>query len=107
MAWVLRKNFYPRPHKVLQGDSISIPKGLAKLSLLAELRFMLFSSDSFVLLLFLAALGLSCGTQLFSSCSELGLLSSSGARASHWGGFSYSGAQAPELAGFSSCCPRC
>ena len=38
--------------------------------------------------LFLAALGLHCYAQAFSSCSELGLLSSCRAQASHCHGFS-------------------
>ena len=38
--------------------------------------------------LFLAALGLCCYMRAFSSCSEQGLLSSCGARASHCSGFS-------------------
>ena len=36
----------------------------------------------------MAALGLHCCGQTFSSCSELGLLSHCDARASHCGGFS-------------------
>ena len=37
---------------------------------------------------FLAALALRCCTQTFSSCGELGLLSSGSAWVSHYGGFS-------------------
>ena len=40
---------------------------------------------------------------LFSSCSEWGLLSSCGAQASHFRGFSYYRALALGHAGFSSC----
>ena len=45
-----------------------------------------------LLLLFLAGLDLRCCAWAFSSCSEQGLLSSCGARASHCGGFSCCGA---------------
>ena len=41
--------------------------------------------------------------RLFCSCAERGLLSSSGALPSHFGGFPCYGAQALECAGFSSC----
>ena len=41
----------------------------------------------------------------YSSCDELGLLSSCCARVSQSGGFSYCTAQAPGLPGFSSCSP--
>ena len=42
----------------------------------------------------MAALGLCCCVQAFSSCGEQGLLSSSGAWASYYSGFSCCGAQA-------------
>ena len=43
---------------------------------------------------YLAVLGLHCCTDFFSCCGERGLLSSSGAQASHCGGFSGCRAQA-------------
>ena len=52
---------------------------------------------------FLAALGLHCYTQAFSSCGKQGLLSSCSTWSSHWGTFSHWQAQALEHAGFSSC----
>ena len=54
----------------------------------------LFFKEDICLFYFLAALGLHCYTWAFSSCSEQGLLSSCGMRASHCGGFSCYGAQA-------------
>ena len=42
----------------------------------------------------MAALGLRCCVQAFSSCSEQGATLGCGARASHCGGFSCCGAQA-------------
>ena len=48
----------------------------------------------FIIYLFLAVLGLHCCWWAFSSCSEQGLRSSCGARASHCGGFSCFRAQA-------------
>ena len=50
--------------------------------------------EDICLFYFLAALGLHYYTRAFSSCSEQGLLSSCGTRASHCGGFSCYGAQA-------------
>ena len=50
----------------------------------------------------MADLSLHCSGQAFSSCSEWGLLSSCGVRASHCGGLSCCRAQALEHAGFSS-----
>ena len=52
------------------------------------------SKKFFYLLYFLAALGLCCCTQAFSSCREEGLLSSCGAGASHCSGFSRCDARA-------------
>ena len=55
------------------------------------------------LFLFLAVLSLCCCTWAFSSCGELGLLSSCGAQASHCSDFFCCGAQALGTMGFSSC----
>ena len=49
--------------------------------------------------LFLAVLGLGCSAQAFSSCSNEGLLSSCGERASHCSGFFCCGAQSPGCLG--------
>ena len=49
----------------------------------------------YLVILFLAAPGLHCCTRAFSSCSEQGLLSNYGARASHYSSFSHCKAQAP------------
>ena len=48
------------------------------------------------LFIYLAALGLCCCAQAFSSCGERGLLFTlcCSVRASHWGGFSWFGARA-------------
>ena len=54
---------------------------------------------AYLLILFLAALGLHCCTWAFSSCNALWLFSSCGVWASHWDGFSYSGALALEYSG--------
>ena len=51
----------------------------------------------------LAALGLRCCMQAFSTCREWGLISSCGAQAPHCNGFCC-GAQALGHLGFSSCC---
>ena len=59
--------------------------------------------QSYLFFYFLAALGLHCSTRAFSSCSEQGLLSSCGVRASHCGGFSCCRAQALGHICFSSC----
>ena len=48
-------------------------------------------------------LGLCCCTWAFSSCGKVGLLSSWGVWASHWGGFSYWGAHVLGCTGFSTC----
>ena len=53
--------------------------------------------------LLLAALGLHCCVQAFSSCGEWGLRSSCSARASHRSGFPGRGPQALGHVGFSSC----
>ena len=57
----------------------------------------------FIIFLFLAALGLHCCAQAFSSCGEWGLFSSCGAQASGYRGFSCSGAQALQCASSRSC----
>ena len=56
-----------------------------------------FIHPSVFIYLFLAALGLRCCVQAFSSCSKWGLLSSCGVWTSHCGGFSCWGAQTPVL----------
>ena len=53
-------------------------------------------------LVVLAALGLCCSAQAFSSCGVRGLLSSCGGRVSHCGGFSCCRAQALGCMDFSS-----
>ena len=50
--------------------------------------FLMLIQIKLLIYIFLAALGLSCCTQAFSSCEEQGLLSSCGAQVSHCGGFS-------------------
>ena len=57
----------------------------------------------FILLLFLAALGLCYNMWTFSSCWEWGLLSSCEAWASYGGGFSRCGSWALGHTGFSNC----
>ena len=54
---------------------------------------------TYLLLFFLALLGLCCCLWAFSSCSETGLLSSCGSRASYWDVFSCCRAQALEFWG--------
>ena len=56
--------------------------------------------------LFLAALGLHCCMQAFSSCSERGPCSSCSVQASHCGGFSCCRSQALGCTGFCSCGTR-
>ena len=72
----------------------SLGHGLAKCSPWAKFGPHLF---------FLAALGLHCCTQVFSSCGKQGLLSSCGAQASHCNGVSCRRAGALGHADFSSC----
>ena len=58
------------------------------------------ATNTYVLTI-MAALGLGCCLQSFSSCSEQGLLSSCGAQVSPWRGFSPCGGQVVELRCFS------
>ena len=61
------------------------------------------SISSFLIILFIfGCAGSSLVLELFSSCRQQGLLSSCGAQASHWGGFSC-GARALGSMSFSSC----
>ena len=58
------------------------------------------SNPIFLIYLFLAMLGLHCCLRAISSFREQGLLSSCGAQASHFGGFSHCRTQALWLRGF-------
>ena len=62
-------------------------------SKLTHAHFVLFCFYYLFIYLFLAALGLHCCAQAFSSCGERGATLHCGARASHFGGFSCCGAR--------------
>ena len=69
-----------------------------------HLQFLFFYNFfSFLLLLFLAVLGIHCCKQAFLHCGEWGLLSNCGARSSRFGGFSCRGAWGSRARGLSSC----
>ena len=60
----------------------------------------------FLILIYLAVLGLCCCVWPFSGCGKWGLLTSCGAWASHCGDLSCCGVQALDSSGFSSCGPQ-
>ena len=85
------------------GKRVSVTAlGKQRLHGLTSLFFFFFSFYSYYLFIFGCA-GSSWLLELFSSCSERGLLSSCGVRASHCGHFSCCGVQALGRVGFSSC----
>ena len=70
----------------------------------SSLKFVFFFSQRFIFLMFIfGSVGSLSLCLVFSRCYKWGPLSSCGAQASHYSGFSWFGAQAPGLRGFSSC----